>query len=99
MKSDNNPNTVTLLLIIALAVLSGCGESSTSNSQGDGHGASSETAQSTAVPDPNVDHALGDDPAFEWMGVYTFPQGALELVLQPGPDESMNIALLPVSAS
>jgi len=34
--------------------------------------------------------------AFEWGGVYALPEGVSDLVIQPGPDASIDIALLPV---
>ena len=41
-----------------------------------------------------TDMGLGADPAFEWMGIYELPKGRVELALQPGPDETMGLALL-----
>lgn len=42
----------------------------------------------------------GPKHAFEWGGVYFFPQGDVRLVLQPGPDDpSIAIAFLPVEGS
>tara|TARA_R110002072_G_scaffold295396_1_gene466329 strand:- start:5600 stop:7288 length:1689 start_codon:yes stop_codon:yes gene_type:complete len=35
--------------------------------------------------------------AFEWGGVYELPAGVTDLVLQPGPDASIDIALVPVT--
>jgi G3E family GTPase len=36
---------------------------------------------------------------FEWAGVYQLRAGEAELVVQPGPDATMNVLLLPVSAA
>lgn len=35
--------------------------------------------------------------AFEWGGVYALPAGISDLVVQPGPDASIDIALVPVA--
>lgn len=35
--------------------------------------------------------------AFEWGGVYALPEGITDLVIQPGPDLSIDIALVPVA--
>ncbi len=35
--------------------------------------------------------------AFEWGGVYELPMGLTDLVIQPGPDASIDIALVPVT--
>jgi len=35
--------------------------------------------------------------AFEWGGVYELPAGVTDLVIQPGPDASIDIALVPVT--
>lgn len=35
--------------------------------------------------------------AFEWGGVYLLPAGLTDLVIQPGPDASIDIALVPVT--
>ena len=34
---------------------------------------------------------------FEWGGVYELPAGVTDLVIQPGPDASIDIALVPVA--
>ncbi len=34
---------------------------------------------------------------FEWGGVYSLPTGVADLVIQPGPDASIDIALVPVT--
>ncbi len=54
----------------------------------------------------DLDRALEVDPQFmepeypfEWGGVYDLSVGTHELVLQEGPDPSMNIALVPVNDS
>src|SRR5215211_5142261 len=60
----------------------------------DGHGEAAHAAE--AKP---VDMGLGERPPFEWMGVYTFPAGKVDLVIQPGPDPGMDIALIPVPAA
>jgi G3E family GTPase len=51
----------------------------------------------------NLERALEVDPKFlepeypfEWSGVYELRQGRYEFVLQPGPDPTMNIVLLPL---
>lgn len=77
-------------LLACIALATGCGEGQVA----DKHGESGE--ETAAAVSASVDTALGDDPPFEWMGVYTLPQGTIDLVMQPGPDESMNIALIPV---
>lgn len=45
--------------------------------------------------------AAGQPPApkyaFEWGGVYPLPAGLTDLVIQPGPDASIDIALVPVT--
>lgn len=38
-----------------------------------------------------------EEHAFEWGGIYDFPEGMIELVIQPGPDASIDIAFLPVA--
>jgi G3E family GTPase len=52
----------------------------------------------------NLDRALEVDPQFmepeypfEWAGVYNLQPGTYELVVQPGPDPTMNVALLPLA--
>ena len=54
----------------------------------------------------DLDRALEVDPQFmepeypfEWAGIYDLPAGTHELVLQEGPDPTMNVALVPVNAS
>jgi len=54
----------------------------------------------------NLDRALEVDPKFlepeypfEWAGVYELGEGQYEFALQPGPDETMNAALLPLEDS
>ncbi|MEY4167580.1 MAG: hypothetical protein RIR52_1404, partial [Acidobacteriota bacterium] len=51
----------------------------------------------------NLDRALVIDPRFlepeypfEWAGVFQFESGSYEFKLAPGPDESMNVLLLPL---
>ena len=51
----------------------------------------------------NLDRALEVDPKFmepeypfEWSGVYQLDAGQYEFALQPGPDPSINIVLLPL---
>jgi G3E family GTPase len=51
----------------------------------------------------NLERALEVDPRFlepeypfEWSGVYELRPGRYEFVLQPGPDPTMNIVLLPL---
>src|SRR5215207_1001516 len=85
------------ILLIALMQAAGCGDAKSTDAHGHGHGEAAE-AQTAAAPDASVDTALGEHPPFEWMGVYTIPNGKVELVIQPGPDASMNIALVPVRA-
>lgn len=82
-------------LAILLSALLATGCKDRERTAGAGHEPSAG-AHAAAAPDPGVDAGLGDDPPFEWMGVYTLPKGTAELVLQPGPDESMDIALVPV---
>lgn len=77
-------------------LMSGCWSGASTALGAAGHG---ESASTDAAPDAGVDTNLGDDPAFEWMGVYTLPAGTVDLVMQPGPDGSMNIALVPLSAT
>lgn len=81
-----------LFLITCFLLMSGCGGKPATS---DGH---AEIASEHAAPDPGVDTSLGEEPAFEWMGVYTLPSGTVELVLQPGPDASMDIALVRLTA-
>lgn len=38
-----------------------------------------------------------EGPPFEWGGVYELPEGVTDLVIQPGPDASIDIALVPVA--
>lgn len=38
-----------------------------------------------------------ENSPFEWGGVYELPAGVTDLVIQPGPDASIDIALVPVS--
>ena len=54
----------------------------------------------------DLDRAMEVDPQFmepeypfEWAGVYNLSVGTHELVLQEGPDPTMKVALVPVSAS
>ncbi len=54
----------------------------------------------------DLDRALEVDPQFmepeypfEWAGIYNLSTGTHELVLQEGPDPTMNVALVPVNAS
>src|SRR5215217_2707500 len=86
------------ILLIALMQTAGCGDAKSTNAHGQGHGEAAE-AQTAAAPDAGVDTGLGEHPPFEWMGVYTIPKGKIDLVIQPGPDASMNIALVPVRAT
>ena len=51
----------------------------------------------------NLDRALEVDPKFlepeypfEWSSIYQFDAGRYEFVLQPGPDPTMNLTLLPL---
>jgi len=53
----------------------------------------------------NLDRATTIDPQFlepeypfEWGGVYELPAGTAELVVNPGPDPEMDIALVPVKS-
>lgn len=87
-----NPICAPVLLLTALALTTGCG-GDTSKPHG-----SEDAAKAHAAPDPGVDTSLGEDPPFEWMGVYMLPAGTIDLVFQPGPDGSMDIALVPVAA-
>jgi cobalt-zinc-cadmium efflux system membrane fusion protein len=90
--------SVLFVLLGAFALASGCGEERSAHAQAHGHGEPAATPAAEG-PDPGVDTALGEHPAFEWMGVYTIPQGSVDLVIQPGPDASMNIALVPVGSN
>lgn len=54
----------------------------------------------------NLDRAMEVDPQFmepeypfEWAGVYELTPGDHQLIVQPGPDPSMNLALLPVPSA
>ncbi len=54
----------------------------------------------------DLDRALQTRPAFlepeypfEWIGVYELREGVVTLELEPGPDASMRVALVPVGAS
>lgn len=76
-----------LTTIVALAV--GCDDP-----QREGQAQNQHDEHGTATPDAAVDMGLGTDPPFEWMGVFALPQGRVELALQPGPDETMGIALV-----
>jgi cobalt-zinc-cadmium efflux system membrane fusion protein len=59
-------------------------------------GASASRAESAEDGKP-----AGSQPvpafAFEWAGVYPLPEGVTDLVLQPGPDASIDVALVPVA--
>jgi G3E family GTPase len=54
----------------------------------------------------DLDRALEVDPKFlepeypfEWSGVYDLSPGVYTLLLQPGPDPAMNVAVFPVAAA
>lgn len=53
----------------------------------------------------NLDRALEIDPRFlepeypfEWAGVYELEEGVYDFALEPGPDETMNVVLLPIES-
>ncbi|MFN0011837.1 MAG: efflux RND transporter periplasmic adaptor subunit [Phycisphaerales bacterium] len=54
-----------------------------------------------SAPDTHEDHDDHDDhgpkSSFEWGGVYELPAGVCELVIQPGPDASIDLALVPLA--
>lgn len=50
----------------------------------------------TGAPAP-ANEATEVKYAFEWGGVYSLPAGVTDLVIQPGPDASIDIALVPVA--
>lgn len=76
------PLALAALTTAGLIGLAGCG---------DAPAAATEEREAEAA-----DMGLGPDPAFEWMGVYELPAGRVELAFQPGPDETMGVALVPV---
>ena len=84
---------ISLFLITLFVLMSGCGGDPGSPANADKH------AEVASAPDPGVDTNLGEQPAFEWMGVYTLPAGTVELIIQPGPDASMDIALVRLMAN
>jgi G3E family GTPase len=54
----------------------------------------------------DISRAMTVDPKFlepeypfEWSGIYRLDAGEAELVVQPGPDATMNVLLLPVAAA
>jgi membrane fusion protein, heavy metal efflux system len=110
MKSKNSPDgnrcrlqrsiaamllATPVMLLVAFAP--GCDEAATHDGDPAGHGGHG-TAAAAAETKPK-DMGLGEHPPFEFMGVYTLPAGKADLVIQPGPDASMDIALVPVSAT
>lgn len=56
-----------------------------------------EAGHAEGPPPSYVDTTLGEDPAFEWMGVFPLPPGTLDLAFQPGPDGTMNLAIVPIT--
>jgi len=51
-------------------------------------------------PHAAASHAHGDEPPFEWGGVFLLPSENVTLRLQPGPDDAgMRVVLLPVGAT
>lgn len=81
-----------LLPLVALAVFTAALAADRAVAQHEGHEAHDEEAAS-----PGAEHAHEEKSPFEWGGVYELPSGLTDLVIQPGPDASIDIALVPVS--
>ena len=75
----------------SIAIVVGCKERGTAHKEGE------EAEHAEGAPPAYVDTTLGDDPAFEWMGVFPLPAGMLDLTFQPGPDGTMNLAIIPIT--
>lgn len=61
-----------------------------------GHDHAGEKPDAHAGHD-HADDAHGNESPFEWAGVYELPAGVTDLVIQPGPDASIDVALVPVA--
>lgn len=87
--------------IFSLLLHVGCGEREASHAEkGGAHAGEAEGEEAGHVEGPPpayVDTTLGEDPAFEWVGVFPLPAGTLDLAFQPGPDGTMNLAIIPVT--
>ncbi len=58
--------------------------------------------EGTRTAEQNVDPSsdkYSESFSFEWGGVYELSEGVTDLVLQPGPDASIDIALVPVAGA
>lgn len=76
---------------MSIVTVAGCNEGGAPHKEG-------EHAEHPDGPPPAyVDTTLGDDPAFEWMGVFPLPAGTVDLTFQPGPDGTMNLAIIPIT--
>lgn len=78
-----------------LFAVTGCNEAGHKEA-GHAEHAGEEAEHAEGPPPAYVDTALGEDPAFEWMGVFPLPAGTVDLVFQPGPDGTMNLAIIPL---
>ncbi len=87
--SGINPLRKTIL--VAATILSLNQHSALAQHDGHDHGDHSH------APDPHAAESHTQKYPFEWGGVYALPEGVVDLVVQPGPDESIDIALVSVS--
>lgn len=78
--------------LLALAVFAAALPADRAAAQHEGHDHNDEEASA-----PGAAHAPKEKSPFEWGGVYELPSGVTDLVIQPGPDASIDIALVPVS--
>lgn len=85
--------TPRLLPLVAIAAL---GLALTPNRAATQHAGHDDHAGEKGVPGPAADTHEEKSP-FEWGGVYELSAGVTDLVIQPGPDASIDIALVPVA--
>ncbi len=78
--------------LLALAVFAAALPADRAAAQHEGHDQHEQKAAA-----PGAAHAQKEKSPFEWGGVYELPSGVTDLVVQPGPDASIDIALVPVS--
>lgn len=81
---------LTLMAIAALGLSLSANHALAQHEGHDGHGKEKDAHGSGA-------DTHEEKSAFEWGGVYELPAGVTDLVIQPGPDASIDIALVPVS--